>query len=78
MFKVGKMSGILFKSRENIEFALKFNICHNLEFCIFKIPYTQTFSRNVVLKHVRKSKRISQHNMSLFNLENYYFYFENT
>ncbi len=35
------MPGILFKNRENLGFALKFNkICQNQEFSNFKIPYS--------------------------------------
>ncbi len=40
------MPWLLFKNRENLEFALEFNkIGKNLEFYIFKIAYEPKFGR---------------------------------
>ncbi len=53
-FKVGKMSGILFKNRENHEFALKFNKtwkCFSTKF-LTAPKYCMNFKRLIILNNI--------------------------
>lgn len=54
------MLGILFKNhenRENQEFVSKFNkICHNVEFCMFKISYDP-----IILVGIKQGRILEQY-----------------